>query len=50
MEDITIKFAFKHHEVKIQAKRNEYIKDIFYRYTVKSGNNINDNYRFWKLL
>ena len=42
MEDITIKFTFKHSEVKIQAKRNEYLKDIFNRYAGKSGNKINE--------
>ena len=42
MTDVNLDFIYQGNEIKIQGKRNEYMKDIVKRYIIKIGKNIND--------
>ena len=42
MAEIILNFIYNNHELKIPAKRNEFMKDIFKRYIIKIEKNIND--------
>ena len=44
MAEIILNFIYNNHELKIPAKRNEFMKDIFKRYIIKIEKNINDIY------
>ena len=44
MEDAILNFNYKGQEIKIQCKRNEYINDIFNRYSIKINKDINNIY------
>ena len=42
MDDVSIDFDYLGNTIKIQCKRNEYMKDIFKRYLIKITKDIND--------
>ena len=42
MTDVNLDFIYQGNAIRIQGKRNEYMKDIVKRYIIKIGKNIND--------
>ena len=44
MDNINLTFIFNNKEIKIQAKRDEYMNEIFKRYALKTEQKINDIY------
>ena len=44
MSEVILNFYFSGELIKIQCKRNEYMKDIFSSYCIKASKNINDIY------
>ena len=44
MTEATLNFTYEGSTIKIQCKRNEYMKDIFKRYTIKISKDANDVY------
>ena len=42
MNDVNLDFIYQGNAIRIQGKRNEYMKDIVKRYIIKIGKNIND--------
>ena len=44
MTEVNLDFIYQGNAIKIQRKRNEYMKDILKRYIVKIGKNIKDVY------
>ena len=44
MTEVNLDFIYQRNFVKIQCKRNEYMKDIFKRYLIKIGKDIKDVY------
>ena len=44
MTEVSLEFIYQGNAIKIQCKRNEYMKDIFNRYLIKIGKELNDVY------
>ena len=44
MTDVNLDFIYQGNAIRIQGKRNEYVKDIVKRYIVKIGKDLNDIY------
>ena len=44
MEEITLNFIFEQIEIKIQCQKNEYMREIFKKFAIKIGKDINNLY------